>query len=136
MLKHFNTCSILLTKCCSNRYSILGPSGCGKTTLVHCLVGSLKPRKGLVKVFGEVPGSYHSLVPGPGVGYMPQEIGLFQEFTIEETLTFFGRLYRLPKAEIKHSIRFLLQFLDLPDKSSSVGQSYSHSYKVLYFQIK
>ncbi len=103
------------------RYSILGPSGCGKTTLVHCLVGSLKPREGSVKVFGEEPGSYNSLVPGPGVGYMPQEIGLFQEFTIEETLTFFGRLFRLPKATIKHSIQFLITFLDLPDKSCSVG---------------
>ncbi len=103
------------------RYSILGPSGCGKTTLVHCLVGSLKPRKGSVKVFGEEPGSYNSLVPGPGVGYMPQEIGLFQEFTIKETLTFFGRLYRLPKSTIKHRIQFLISFLDLPDKSCSVG---------------
>ncbi|CAG2104765.1 unnamed protein product [Medioppia subpectinata] len=82
----------------------------------------LKPRKGTVIVFGEQPGSYDSLVPGPGVGYMPQEIGLFQEFTIEETLTFFGRLYRLPKVQIKNSIRFLLQFLDLPDKTSSVAK--------------
>ncbi|XP_054165535.1 ABC transporter G family member 20-like [Oppia nitens] len=105
-----------------NIYSILGPSGCGKTTLVHCLVGSLKPRKGTVIVFGEEPGSFNSLVPGPGVGYMPQEIGLFQEFTIEETLIFFGRLYRLPKAQIKQSIRFLLDFLELPDKSSSVAK--------------
>ncbi len=101
----------------------MGPSGCGKTTLIHCLVGSLRPRKGSVKVFGHRPGSFRSIVPGPGVGYMPQEIGLFAEFTIEETLTFYGVLYRLPKLVIKQSIKFLLSFLELPDKSRIVGES-------------
>lgn len=76
-------------------------------------------------MFGYRPGSYRSLVPGPGVGYMPQEIGLFAEFTIEETLTFYGVLYRLPKEVIRQSIKFLLTFLDLPDKSRIVGESLS-----------
>ena len=74
-----------------------------------------------MKVFGEVPGSHKSLVPGPGVGYMPQEIGLFNEFTIKETLFFFGRLYRLPIQMIRTRTEFLITFLELPDKSSLVG---------------
>lgn len=106
----------------SSSYGILGPSGCGKSTLVHCLVGSLKPKSGYVKVFSEVPGSYKSLVPGPGVGYMPQEIGLFNEFTIKETLFFFGRLYRLKRDYIRDRIAFLVSFLELPDKSSLVAK--------------
>ena len=89
---------------------------------MHCLVGSLKPKRGIVKVFGEVPGSHRALVPGPGVGYMPQEIGLFNEFTIQETLFFFGRLYRLPAAVINGRIAFLISFLELPDKSAMVGK--------------
>ncbi len=32
-----------------------------------------------------------SLVPGPNVGYMPQELALYGEFTIKETLQYFGR---------------------------------------------
>ncbi|KPM08029.1 ABC transporter sub-family A-like protein 11 [Sarcoptes scabiei] len=103
-------------------YAILGPSGCGKTTLVHSLVGSIKPKSGYVKVFGEIPGSPRSLVPGPGVGYMPQEIGLFDEFTIKETLFFFGRLYRLKKDTIRNRIEFLISFLELPDKNCFVGK--------------
>ncbi len=75
-----------------------------------------------MKVFGEVPGSHRALVPGPGVGYMPQEIGLFNEFTIQETLFFFGRLYRLPAAVINGRIAFLISFLELPDKSAMVGK--------------
>jgi len=86
------------------------------------LIGSLKPRKGTIKVFGEEPGSKRSQIPGPGVGYMPQEIGLFTEFTIEETLTFFGRLYQIPKSAINERISFLLNFLELTNKKTKVGQ--------------
>ena len=52
---------------------------------------------------------------------MPQEIGLFNEFTIKETLFFFGRLYRLPIQMIRTRTEFLITFLELPDKSSLVG---------------
>ncbi|XP_046918383.2 ABC transporter G family member 20-like [Dermatophagoides farinae] len=103
-------------------YAILGPSGCGKTTLVHSLVGLLKPKSGYVKVFGEIPGSTRSLVPGPGIGYMPQEIGLFEEFTIKETLFFFGRLYRLPSDTIRDRITFLISFLELPEQDRFVAK--------------
>jgi len=63
---------------------------------------------------------------------MPQEIGLFAEFTIEETLTFYGVLYRLPKPIIKKSIKFLLSFLDLPEKTRIVGE---YLYTIDYITI-
>lgn len=75
-----------------------------------------------MKVFGEIPGSARSLVPGPGIGYMPQEIGLFEEFTIKETLFFFGRLYRLPIETIRDRIAFLIAFLELPEQDRFVAK--------------
>lgn len=45
-------------------YSLLGPSGCGKTTLLRCVIGCLKPHKGLIRVFGCKPGGKHSHIPG------------------------------------------------------------------------
>jgi ABC transporter len=70
--------------------------GCGKTTLLSCIVGRRSFDSGEVLVFGGEPGSPQSGMPGPRVGYMPQEIALFGEFTIRETLEYFGRIYRLP----------------------------------------
>ena len=71
-----------------------GPSGCGKTTLLKCIVGKLKFDSGSVDVFGEPPGpKAKSGVPGRRVGYMPQELALFDEFSISETLIYFARLY-------------------------------------------
>ena len=77
-----------------NFFFFSGPSGCGKTTLLKCIVGKLKVDSGLVHVFGEPPGpKSKSGVPGRRVGYMPQELALFDEFSITETLIYFARLY-------------------------------------------
>ena len=71
-----------------------GPSGCGKTTLLKCIVGKHKVDSGSVDVFGEPPGPKAKTgVPGRRVGYMPQELALFDEFSISETLIYFARLY-------------------------------------------
>lgn len=73
-------------------YALLGASGCGKTTLLKCLLGRLKPPSGDILVFGQRPGSKKALVPGPAVGYMPQDIGLFDKFTIYETVRYFAEI--------------------------------------------
>ena len=70
----------------------LGPSGCGKTTLLQCIIGKNSIDRGTILVFGGKPGSRQAAVPGPRVGYMPQELALYGEFTIRETLQYFGRL--------------------------------------------
>lgn len=45
-------------------YSLLGPSGCGKTTLLRCVIGCLRPHRGLIRVFGCKPGGKNSHIPG------------------------------------------------------------------------
>lgn len=102
-------------------YALLGPSGCGKTTLCNCITGRNKPTSGAVRVFNKIPGTPHSNIPGPIIGYMPQEISLFPDFTIEETLLFFSNLYRLDKRRAKDRMEFLVDFLELPDKKRMVA---------------
>ncbi|KAI1287610.1 ABC transporter G family member 20 [Halotydeus destructor] len=103
-------------------YGLLGPSGCGKTTLLRCIVGRADPTEGSVRVYGCIPGEVGAPVPGPLVGYMPQELALFPDFTIEETLIFFGRLYGMKLKRIKERVKFLVGFLELPSKSRLVGR--------------
>ena len=103
-------------------YGLLGPSGCGKTTLLRCLVGRLKPSSGSIKVLGCTPGSFGAPVPGPMIGYMPQELALFPDFAINETLVFFGRIFGMKLSNIRERVKFLVSFLDLPEKSRLVGQ--------------
>jgi len=96
-------------------YGLLGPSGCGKTSLLRCILNQLRPASGTVSIFDSHPGSKGSLIPGPGVGYMPQEIALIMEFTIFETVHFFGKLQGMKKEQLEERSNFLLKFLDLPD---------------------
>uniref|UniRef100_T1IX93 ABC transporter domain-containing protein n=1 Tax=Strigamia maritima TaxID=126957 RepID=T1IX93_STRMM len=103
-------------------YGLLGPSGCGKTTLLKCVVGRKFPNFGVIKVFGKTPGLINSKIPGPGVGYMPQELALFDVLTIAETLNYFGCLHRMESKNVKSRINFLLEFLNLPSKERRIGQ--------------
>nr|XP_045625785.1 ABC transporter G family member 20-like [Procambarus clarkii] len=103
-------------------YGLLGPSGCGKTTLLGCLVNRLKLDKGEIFLYGFPPGTSAAAVPGHRVGYMPQELALYQEFTILETLRYFGRIHQMNSKSISEKSKFLVNFLDLPDPTRLVSQ--------------
>ena len=45
---------------------------------------------------------------------MPQELALYGEFTIAETLSYFGRIFDMPRERIRARTEFLIKFLDLP----------------------
>lgn len=84
--------------------------------MLKCIVGRIRPKAGSVLVFGLQPGAGSGEVPGRDVGYMPQDISIYEDFTIEETLQYFGKINRLSGREIRKRIEFLLRFLDLPSK--------------------
>ncbi|XP_048864496.1 ABC transporter G family member 23 isoform X2 [Brienomyrus brachyistius] len=98
-------------------YGLLGPSGCGKTTLLKCIVGMLKISRGHITVLGKPPAFPGHGVPGRMVGYMPQDLALYSEFTISDTLWFFARIHGLSRKETQTRMQFLIDFLDLPQKS-------------------
>lgn len=88
--------------------------------MLRCVVGRIRPNSGSILVFGLEPGDSRGEVPGRDIGYMPQEISIYEDFTIEETLRYFGKINRMETSEIQKRIDFLLQFLDLPNRSRLV----------------
>jgi zinc/manganese transport system ATP-binding protein len=51
---------------------LFGPNGAGKTTLVRCIIGTLKPDHGSIKILGLDPAQ-----AAREIGYMPQGHGAF-----------------------------------------------------------
>ena len=111
-----------MTVAAGSIYGLLGPSGCGKTTLLKVVLGRLIPEAGEVSVLGAPPGEKGSPVPGSAVGYSPQEIALYEDLTIAESLLFHGRLHGMPIERIRERQAWLIDFLDLPESSRQVGK--------------
>lgn len=104
-------------------YALLGSSGSGKTTLLRCVLGRLKVDKGdilLLKSTNEA-NVVQSFIPGQGVGFMPQETVLFDDFSIKDTFQYFGCLYGLNSKELKIKSEFLTQLLKLPPMARIVS---------------
>lgn len=101
-------------------YGLLGASGCGKTTLLSCIVGRRRLNSGEIWVLGGRPGSRGSGVPGPRIGYMPQEVALYGEFNMRETMRYFGLIAGMATGDIEDRTEFLLKLLNLPNASRFV----------------
>lgn len=108
-------------------YGLLGASGCGKTTLLSCIVGRKRLDIGNIWVLGGEPGTKESGVPGPNVGYMPQDVALVAEFTVQGAVFYFGRIFGMQESLILQKYQDLSKLLDLPPsdrliKNCSGGQ--------------
>ena len=87
-------------------FGLLGENGAGKTTLMRVLTTVLKPTSGTVTLdrilYSE--GNYEKIQRK--IGYLPQEIDLYPNLTVQECLEYMGDLAGVPKAECKNRILF------------------------------
>ncbi len=103
-------------------FSLLGPNGAGKTTLVRQVTGELMPTGGVVRVFGidviKRPREARQLL-----GIVPQEAGLFGRLTLQQHLTYFGRIRGLSGRALQSRVQELIRELSPVSLSLSLHAS-------------
>src|SRR5688572_29600863 len=95
-------------------FGLLGPNGSGKSTTIKLLLGLIFPSRGTASVLGEPAGN---TVINERIGFLPEESYLYKFLTGEETLHFYGKLFRIPRAELKKRVPLLLDTVGLDAKA-------------------
>src|SRR5438552_11624754 len=92
----------------------LGPNGSGKSTTIKLLLGLIFATRGNAWVLGEPAGS---TTINAKIGFLPEESYLYRFLNGEETLRFYGRLFKIPRKELNRRVPELLDTVGLDAKS-------------------
>ena len=102
-------------------YGLLGPNGAGKTTTLRMIMGIIEPDEGEVRVFGE-PLSERIK---DGIGYLPEERGLYRKMKVLEHLVFLGQIKGVPAGEARERGKKWLRRLELADWADKTVEALS-----------
>ncbi len=109
-------------------YGLLGPNGAGKSTLMNIITDNLCEDNGEVLFDGEnikkLGKDYRDVL-----GYMPQQQGLYDDFTLNRFLWYMAALKGLKKKEAKAKITSLLETVNLKGAAHKKLGSFSGGMK-------
>jgi ABC-2 type transport system ATP-binding protein len=107
-------------------FGLLGPNGAGKTTTILMLLGLTEPSSGQVRVLGYDP-TREPLKVKARVGYLPDQVGFYDELTARQNLSYIARLNRIPANEAEQRIEAALQRVGLaPEALRRPVGTFSH----------
>src|SRR5262245_52126154 len=95
-------------------FGLLGPNGAGKTTTILMLLGLTEPAKGDVRVLGFDP-TRQPLSVKARVGYMPDQVGFYDELTARENLIYIAKLNGIGRNEIQRRVEEAIERVHLTE---------------------
>jgi ABC-2 type transport system ATP-binding protein len=95
-------------------FGLLGPNGSGKSTTIKLLLGLIFPSAGRAHVLGHPAGDTKV---NERVGFLPEESYLYRFLDGEETLRFYGKLFKIPRRELNRRVPELLDVVGLDAKA-------------------
>lgn len=95
-------------------FGLLGPNGAGKTTTILMLLGLTEPTAGSVRVLGFDP-ARRPLSIKARAGYLPEQVGFYDELTARENMVYIARLNGLRRGEAYARIDAVLEQMGLSE---------------------
>ena len=105
-------------------FGLLGPNGAGKSTTILMILGLTEVDSGSVKVCG-IDSSRYPLEVKRKVGYLPEDVGFYNDYTGLQNLMYVARLNNIPEEEAKKTALEILAEVGLKDVKDSKVASYS-----------
>lgn len=97
-------------------YGLLGLNGAGKTTTIRIICNILKPDSGNINIVDYLKNVNH-------IGYMPEEVGLYNDMSILEEIVYFGKLHGMSKEDTLIVAKPLIEKFGLTtDLNKSISQ--------------
>jgi ABC-2 type transport system ATP-binding protein len=109
-------------------FGFIGPNGAGKSTTIRMLCGIILPTSGSGKV-----GGYDILADQEKIkqtiGYMSQRFSLYEDLTVEENISFYSGMYRIPQKLKKERKEWILEMAGLKELGGSLTKTLSGGWK-------
>jgi len=105
-------------------FGLLGPNGAGKTTTIRILNTLLPLQEGEAKVLGHHV-SAEPMAVRRLLGYVPQQLSIEAALTGRENVTWFARLFDVPRRERKERVAEALEMMGLTGAADRLARTYS-----------
>ncbi len=105
-------------------FGLLGPNGAGKSTTILMMLGLTEPTSGQVKVCG-INSTLNPIEVKRRVGYLPEDVGFYDDRSGIENLVYTARLNSIPEKEATESAKELLQRVGLAEVMHKKTGKYS-----------
>jgi ABC-2 type transport system ATP-binding protein len=105
-------------------FGLLGPNGAGKTTTIRVLNTLLPMQEGTATIFG-FDLRHDAMAIRRRLGYVPQQLSIETALTGRENVTWFARLFDVPRQERKERVADALDVMGLGDVADRMAGTYS-----------
>lgn len=109
-------------------YAILGPNGAGKSTFINIVMGLMPAASGSIEMNGNNTNKNESDFLN-SVGYMPQNMNFYKNFSGKDMLEYIGVLKGLSKKEAREKAEILLKKVNLYNERNKKTGKYSGGMK-------
>ncbi|MDA4136235.1 MAG: ABC transporter ATP-binding protein [Thaumarchaeota archaeon] len=111
-------------------FGFLGPNGAGKTTTVRMLCCLISKTSGQARIADYEVGNRSDCIKiRKMIGFVSDNVGLYDSLTAYENMDYFGKLYKCPEPRRKENIERFLKLLGLWEKKDAAAGTFSKGMK-------
>src|ERR1700680_1621247 len=118
----------LSLRCGPGMLGLVGPNGAGKTSLMRMLATLLEPTEGTIRWNGQDIRT-HGQALRQVLGYLPQDFGIYPEFTGRQFLRYLAAMKGLPRSLVNRRVDEVLEVVNLEAEADRKLPTYSGGMK-------